>query len=67
MYVDGLSVIYVLLTIAWLISVCRIRIQSRMWDACLVIDGGMSFKFNDGAVATFEIAKDNAIRTVDFE
>jgi NAD+ kinase len=38
-----------------------------MWDACLVIDGGMSFRFNDGAVATFDIAEDNAIRTVDFE
>lgn len=35
-----------------------------MWDACLVIDGGMSFKFNDGAVATFEIAENNALRTV---
>jgi hypothetical protein len=27
----------------------------------------MSFRFNDGAVATFDIAEDNAIRTVDFE
>ena len=46
------------------ISNFRIRIRSRMWDACLVIDGGVSFKFNDGAVATFEIAKDNAVRTI---
>ncbi|XP_076462186.1 NAD kinase 2, mitochondrial-like [Babylonia areolata] len=45
----------------------KIRIRSRMWDACLVIDGGMSFKFNDGAVATFEIAEGNAIRTVEFD
>ncbi|KAK7488487.1 hypothetical protein BaRGS_00020272 [Batillaria attramentaria] len=45
----------------------QIRIRSRMWDACLVIDGGVSFKFNDGAVATFEIAKNNAIRTVVFD
>ncbi|XP_059156165.1 NAD kinase 2, mitochondrial-like [Physella acuta] len=42
----------------------KITIRSRMWDACLVIDGGMSFKFNDGAVATFEIAENNALRTV---
>ncbi|CAL1546583.1 unnamed protein product [Lymnaea stagnalis] len=42
----------------------KITIRSRMWDACLVIDGGMSFKFNDGAVATFEIADNNALRTV---
>ena len=42
----------------------RIVIRSRMWDACLVIDGGMSFKFNDGAIATFEIAENQALRTV---
>lgn len=45
----------------------QIRIRSRMWDACLVIDGGLSFKFNDGAVATFEIDPDNAIRTIVFD
>ncbi|KAL8600736.1 hypothetical protein ACOMHN_057324 [Nucella lapillus] len=45
----------------------KIRIRSRMWDACLAIDGGMSFKFNDGAVATFEIAEGNAVRTVEFD
>ncbi|KAK7100993.1 hypothetical protein V1264_023847 [Littorina saxatilis] len=45
----------------------KIRIRSRMWDACLVIDGGISFQFNDGAIATFEIAEGNAIRTVDFD
>ncbi|PVD23404.1 hypothetical protein C0Q70_16673 [Pomacea canaliculata] len=45
----------------------KIRIRSRMWDACLVVDGGISFKFNDGAVATLEIAKDQAIRTVVFD
>ncbi|CAG5130998.1 unnamed protein product [Candidula unifasciata] len=44
----------------------KIDIRSRMWDACLVIDGGMSFKFNDGAVATFEVAENNALRTVTF-
>ncbi|KAH9518443.1 NAD kinase 2, mitochondrial [Bulinus truncatus] len=42
----------------------KITIRSRMWDACLVIDGGMSFKFNDGAIASFEIAENNALRTV---
>ncbi|XP_035826352.1 NAD kinase 2, mitochondrial isoform X2 [Aplysia californica] len=45
----------------------KITIRSRMWDACLVVDGGMSFKFNDGAVATFEIAENNALRTVTFD
>lgn len=45
----------------------KITIKSRMWDACLVIDGGMSFKFNNGAEATFEIAENNALRTVTFD
>lgn len=48
-------------------SAKQIRIRSRMWDACLVIDGGVSFRFNDGAVATFDIATNNAIRTIVFE
>lgn len=38
-----------------------------MWDACLVIDGGSSFRFNDGAVATFEILDEDALRTVSFD
>lgn len=35
-----------------------------MFDACLVIDGGLSFTFNDGATATLEIDDENSLRTV---
>ncbi|XP_076340024.1 NAD kinase 2, mitochondrial-like isoform X1 [Tachypleus tridentatus] len=42
----------------------RIEVKSRMFDACLVIDGGLSFLFNDGAVATLDILEDDALRTV---
>ncbi|KAL3216350.1 hypothetical protein MRX96_033147 [Rhipicephalus microplus] len=42
----------------------RIEVKSRMFDACLVIDGGLSFVFNDGATAVFEIFDEDALRTV---
>ncbi|KAK3585234.1 hypothetical protein CHS0354_006280 [Potamilus streckersoni] len=45
----------------------RLQIRSRMWDACLVVDGGSSFQFNDGAVATMEIHDEDALRTVIFD
>lgn len=45
----------------------KIEICSRMWDACLVVDGGSSFKFNDGAVATLEIKEEDALKTVVFD
>ncbi|KAG0430628.1 hypothetical protein HPB47_022525 [Ixodes persulcatus] len=44
----------------------RIEVKSRMFDACLVIDGGLSFIFNDGATAVFEIFEEDALRTVQF-
>uniref|UniRef100_A0A6B0VB09 NAD kinase 2, mitochondrial n=1 Tax=Ixodes ricinus TaxID=34613 RepID=A0A6B0VB09_IXORI len=44
----------------------RIEVKSRMFDACLVIDGGLSFVFNDGATAVFEIFEEDALRTVQF-
>ncbi|XP_064624895.1 NAD kinase 2, mitochondrial-like [Lineus longissimus] len=45
----------------------RVLIKSRMWDAKLVVDGGVSFRFNDGAIASLEIFKEDALRTVDFD
>lgn len=42
----------------------RIEVKSRMFDACIVIDGGLSYIFNDGAVATLEILEEDALRTV---
>ena len=41
----------------------RIRVRSRGWDACLVMDSGSSFIFNDGAIATLETKEEDALRT----
>jgi hypothetical protein len=38
-----------------------------MWDACLVLDGGCSFRFNDGAIATCEMFDEDALRTVELD
>ena len=46
--------------------ICRIQVCSRMWEASLVLDGGSSFKFNDGAIATLEMFDEDALRTVQF-
>lgn len=42
----------------------RIKINSRMWDGTLVIDGGSSFHFNDGAIATMEMLESDALQTI---
>ncbi|XP_054706903.1 NAD kinase 2, mitochondrial-like [Uloborus diversus] len=42
----------------------RIEVKSRMFDACLVIDGGLSFPFNDGSTALLEINDEDALLTV---
>lgn len=34
-----------------------------MWDACLVIDGGVTFRFNDGAEATLELHDEDVLTT----
>jgi NAD+ kinase len=36
----------------------------RCFDACLVIDGSLSYKFNDGTRATIEIHDEDALRTI---
>nr|CAD7424578.1 unnamed protein product [Timema monikensis] len=42
----------------------QIIIRSRCFDAVLVIDGRVSFKFNDGTVAKLEIHESDSLRTV---
>jgi len=44
----------------------RVEVKSRCFDAHLVIDGGMSYIFNDGAKAVLEIRPEDALRTVIF-
>ncbi|XP_045625914.1 NAD kinase 2, mitochondrial [Procambarus clarkii] len=41
-----------------------IDVKSRCFDASLVIDGGLSFTFNDGTRALLEIHDEDALRTV---
>ncbi|KAK7895809.1 hypothetical protein WMY93_021134 [Mugilogobius chulae] len=42
----------------------KVCVRSRCWDACMVVDGGTSFEFNDGAIATISLSEDDQLRTV---
>lgn len=42
----------------------QLDIRSRCFDASLVIDGGLSYSFNDGTIAILDIVDDDALRTV---
>lgn len=42
----------------------RIAVKSRCFDACLVIDGSLSFKFNDGTKAIVDLLEEDALRTI---
>lgn len=39
-------------------------VRSRMFDACLVIDGGISYPFNDGATVLMTMHDEDSLRTV---
>ncbi|XP_071952559.1 NAD kinase 2, mitochondrial-like [Antedon mediterranea] len=43
----------------------KITIRSRCFDACLVLDSGHSYLFNDGAKATLETKEEDALRTLE--
>jgi len=42
-----------------------LSVKSRMWDACIVIDGTHCFTFNDGAVVDIDMKDDYALRCVE--
>ena len=42
----------------------NIVVKSKCFDACLVIDGSLSFKFNDGTKAVIELLDEDSLRTV---
>ncbi|XP_050770640.1 NAD kinase 2, mitochondrial-like [Gymnogyps californianus] len=42
----------------------KVCVRSRCWDACMVVDGGTSFEFNDGAIASIMIDIEDALCTV---
>ena len=41
-----------------------VKVKSKCFDACLVIDGSLSYKFNDGTKAIIELLDEDALRTV---
>uniref|UniRef100_A0A8C9S7G7 NAD kinase 2, mitochondrial n=1 Tax=Scleropages formosus TaxID=113540 RepID=A0A8C9S7G7_SCLFO len=43
---------------------CVVCVRSRCWDACMVVDGGTSFEFNDGAIATISLNEEDQLRTI---
>ncbi|KAM6902349.1 NAD kinase 2, mitochondrial [Xenentodon cancila] len=45
----------------------KVCVRSRCWDACMVVDGGTSFEFNDGAIATINMSEEDKLRTVVLE
>ncbi|XP_073400044.1 NAD kinase 2, mitochondrial isoform X2 [Dendrobates tinctorius] len=42
----------------------KVSVRSRCWDACMVVDGGTSFEFNDGAIVTISMDGADALCTV---
>ncbi|PIO75843.1 hypothetical protein TELCIR_02110 [Teladorsagia circumcincta] len=44
----------------------KILVKSRGYDAHLVVDGGVSYRFNDGAEAIVEVREEDALQTVIF-
>lgn len=45
----------------------KMEVKSRCFDAHLVVDGSLSFKFNDGTRAVIEILDEDALRTIHLE
>ena len=43
----------------------RIDVKSKCFDAHLVIDGSMSYKFDDGTDVIIEIKDEDALKTVE--
>jgi len=41
-----------------------IKVKSKCFDACLVVDGSLSYKFNDGSKAIIELIEEDALRTI---
>ncbi|RZB39697.1 NAD kinase 2, mitochondrial [Asbolus verrucosus] len=42
----------------------KLEIKSNCYEASLVVDGGVSFDFNDGTIAFLEIRPEDSLRTV---
>ncbi|KAM4710456.1 NAD kinase 2, mitochondrial isoform 2-T2 [Discoglossus pictus] len=42
----------------------KVCVRSRCWDACMVVDGGTSFEFNDGAIVSIAMDAEDSLCTV---
>lgn len=42
----------------------RVEVKSRMQDACLVLDGGQFYPFNDGSYVVIEMHDEDALKTL---
>lgn len=42
----------------------RVEVKSKMQDACLVLDGGQFYPFNDGSYAVIEMHDEDALKTI---
>lgn len=41
-----------------------IELKSKCLDAAIIVDGGISFPFNEGAIAHLQIHPEDALKTV---
>ena len=44
----------------------KLVVKSKCFDGGLVIDGGVSFAFNDGTTALLDIRPEDSLRTITF-
>ncbi|ELU16622.1 hypothetical protein CAPTEDRAFT_170107 [Capitella teleta] len=42
----------------------KVEVRSRMWDAWVVVDGSLSYRFNDGAIAELSVHREDALRCI---
>lgn len=45
----------------------RVEVKSRMQDACLVLDGGQFYPFNDGSYVVIEMHDEDALKTISLD
>ncbi len=41
-----------------------LRVHSRLWDGCVILDGNWAYGFNQGAWVKLEILDEDALRTI---
>lgn len=44
-----------------------VHVRSRMWDAWVVVDGSLSYRFNDGAFVELSVHEEDALRCIELD